>query len=143
MKSILGLCLSLFALSTTALAKDAAPAEASAAYELKLELAVDGKQVASPKLTVSSDQKAVVRQKSDDGTTYVVEVILHPDSSAKKMVTMDFTVSAETADGKSEVIATPHVTAKERKGATVTVNKSDGSEKMSLKVWAKKIKAKK
>ena len=138
MKTILGLSLCLFAFS----AHSAPAADTSAAYEVKLELAVDGKHVASPKLTVNSDQKAVIRQKADDGTTYVVEVLLHPEAG-KKMVTMDFTVSSEGADGKSDVLATPHVTAKERKGATVTVNKNDGSEKMSLKVWAKRITAKK
>jgi hypothetical protein len=143
MKTILGLCLGLIAFSAVVEAKTEVPMDPGSSYELKLELAVDSKQVASTKLLVNSDQKAVIRQKSGDGKTYIVEVLLHPDDSAKKIVTMNFTVSTETADGKSEVIDTARVTAKERKGATITITKSDGSEKMSLKVWAKKIAAKK
>lgn len=137
MKTIL--CSMLFLSTLSAGATEPAPKIPSAAYNVKLEMAVDGKLVASPDLKVSADEKAVVTQKAEDGVNYVIEVLLHPDSAKKKVVIMNFTVSTEAADGKREVIATPQVTVKERKGATVTVNKSDGSEKLSLKVWAKKI----
>lgn len=150
MKSILALAIILTGLNLQAetaktppasteakpVAKAAAPAQPVGSYQLKLEVAVNGKHVASPTMTLEPNQKAILSQKGEDGETYIIEVIATPQE--KKVVKMDFTVSHEV-NGKPELISNAQTITKERKGATITVNKSDGSEQLSLKVWAKKI----
>lgn len=133
MKTILSLAVLLAGFSSWA--KPAPPVSATGSYQLKLELAVNGKHVASPTMTLEPDQKAVVSQKGEDGNTYIIEVIATPQE--KKSVKFDFAVSDEI-EGKPHLISNAVVITKERKGATITVNKSDGSEQLSLKVWAKR-----
>ncbi len=124
-----GLVLGLIAFTTAAQAN---------MYKMKMELTVDGKIVARPTVVAAEGQKAVVTEKPDGQSKgFYIEVVA--GEADKKKILMKFVVGSDE-NGVRTVLGSPEVIAKEKKGATVSVTKSDGSESMSLKVWAERVK---
>lgn len=109
-------------------------------YKMKMELTVDGKIVARPTVVTAENQKATISEKANDATkSFYIEVIPTETDKMKKGIQLDIVVGSDE-NGKKTVLGTPQIITKEKKDATISVAKSDGSESMSLKVWTERVK---
>jgi type II secretory pathway component HofQ len=122
----------LFAVSTSAFAS-------SNAYDLKMDLSLDGKHVSSPRVVVNEGEPAIVTQ--DNGAKKLsIEVVATEGSIQNHQgIMMRFAISTIGENGERTVIARPQILAKEGEPAKITQSDSkSGSEQLSISVTAHK-----
>lgn len=106
-------------------------------YDLKMDLSMNGKVVASPRLLVVEGEKATVSQKSDDAENSIEVTASEGDLQGRKGILMDFVVSVVTKDGKRTVVSRPKILTLEGEKATLSTHQNDASpEEVSLSVVA-------
>ncbi len=112
---------------------------ASTAYDLRMDLALDGKHVSSPRVIVKEGESATVTQEIDSQTQFI-EVIATPGKIQKHAgILMKFIIGTIGPNGERTILAKPQVLATEGKPARITQNNSkSGAEQLSLSVTAHK-----
>lgn len=111
-------------------------ASASTNYNLKFDLSLNGKHVASPRLITKEGETASIVQKNDEGETFI-DVVATKATNMKNAVLMNFTIGTIGKSGERTTLSKAQIIAKENKQATITQHESDGRENLSLTVIAK------
>lgn len=129
MKTILMMTICLFAV--TSFAK-------TAAFDLKVELSIDGKPSTSAQIIVAAGQKGSVTQEND-GQKNFIDVVAKEDkaSNGKQAIFMDFVIGKIEKDGTKKILSTPKIIALPNEEAQITVGSSK-PEVVFLKVTATK-----
>ncbi len=135
MKNIL--FVAVMALSTTAFASIERSIKA---FDIDMNLAIDGKQVSTPRIIVKEGEKGIVTQEVG-GQISKIEVVAKEirRSDLSKAIRLDFTVSKVSADGKSTVISKPRIIVANNAEAMITSGETGRPEALSLSVVANKI----
>ena len=108
------------------------------AYDLKMELYINGKLVSSPKLIVKANEKASIEEKSANGE-YFIQVIASESTSLKPQgILMKFIVGAINKDGEKSILSKPQVIANENEPAVITLGDNKTAQEISLKTIAKR-----
>jgi len=127
MKFFIGIVFSL--VSTTAIA-------AQQAYDLKMELSLNGQAVASPHIIVKEGKTATVIQKKNGKETFIEIVASEKQTEEYKGILMKFKVGMVGANGQRTVLSEPQILTIENEKAQVTVGNNEHSEAVSLTVIA-------
>lgn len=108
-------------------------------YDIKLELALNGKIISSPRLLVRDGEKAVINQKKDSEESFIEVVAKEGASQDHKGIMMHFKVGRISKGGHRTIISNPQVLVSENKLATFMISdKENGSEQLSLSVLAQR-----
>lgn len=109
-------------------------------FDIQMDLAMAGKYISSPKITVKEGERGTVIQE-DNGQKRFVEVIANSAEAAnsKKAIHMAFVVGNIAKDGSRTTVSQAQIIAKPGKKAQITVGKNDDSESFSLSVIATEI----
>ena len=119
-----------------ALALFGSSAFASNAYDLKMDLSLNKKHVASPRLIVKSGEMNAINQKNANEDEHFIEVIATEGSiQNKKGILMNFTIGTIGKNGEKTILAKPQIIAKENEPAQITIGEKNGAE-VSLSVTA-------
>jgi type II secretory pathway component GspD/PulD (secretin) len=105
------------------------------AYDLKMELSLNGRPLSSPHLVVKEGEKASILQDSNGEKTFVDVVTTEKMMDGERVVFMDFKIGTISATGERKVIASPQITTFENEKAKISVGE-DGKEDVSLSVVA-------
>jgi type II secretory pathway component GspD/PulD (secretin) len=106
-------------------------------YDLKMDLSMNGKHIASPRVLVVEGEKATVSQKSNDEEDTIEVTATEGDSQGRKGILLDFVVSVVGKDGKKKVVSRPRILTLEGEKATLSSRQNDASpEEVSLSVVA-------
>ncbi|MCC2679960.1 MAG: hypothetical protein K0R29_2536 [Pseudobdellovibrio sp.] len=110
------------------------------AFDIEMNLSIDGKQVSTPRIIVKEGEKGVFTQEVD-GQKSIIEVVAKEirRSDLTKAIKMEFTVSKIDADGKVVVLSTPKIIAANNSEAQITVGETGRPEALSLSVVANKL----
>lgn len=106
-------------------------------YDLKIDLSLKGKHVASPHLVVKEGEKATITPQSDNAARFIEVTATEGEVQGHKGILMNFTVGSITKDGKRTILSTPEILAKENESAQIVVGGKDGAE-LSMSVVAKR-----
>lgn len=116
-----------------------APKVDNQGYDLKMELVIDGKKIASPQVSVKRGETATVTQDTAEGKTVLEVTANEGQVDNHKGILMKFSISSMSADGTRTVIATPQVlTAVENEKAEINVGSPEEKGRVSLTVSAKR-----
>ena len=113
---------------------------ATAAYDLKLELSIDGKTVATSRIVTKRGETATITQQDQNGNGYTIEVLADEGVIEKsKGILMKFKVSRVVVNGTTTLLAAPQIlTAKENEKATVSVGNEKEKGLLGLSVIAQR-----
>ncbi|WP_413290623.1 hypothetical protein [Bdellovibrio sp. HCB337] len=114
--------------------------EMKSAFELQMELSIDGKKVASPSLIALEGEKASISQRNEnskDGSFIEVVTTQEKSETNSNMITLSFVVGTIDRDGKRTILASPRVITIENEKATVSIDQEDQDE-VSLSVVARR-----
>ena len=102
-----------------------------------MDLAINGKKVSSPRLTVLEGEKGTITQEDKNGKT-MIEVIAKENiaPNGKKGIFMNFTVSQIAQDGTAKIISQPQIIAFPKQKAEITVGDSSSKQELNLSVVA-------
>lgn len=108
------------------------------AFDLKLDLSIDGNAVSSPRMTVREGEKGTITQESN-GQKRFVEVVAREEktSAGKQAVHMTFAVGKIEKDGTRSVLSRPQVLSLMNEKAQIAVGEK-GKPTFSLTVVANK-----
>lgn len=114
--------------------------QAPKTYNLKMELAVNGKMVSAPIINVIEGEKAIITQ--DNGTQKnFIEVIAKREMNpkGKAAIFMDFVVGHTLADGSRAITSKPKIYVAENNKAQITVAATDAGT-LDLSVIVNEVK---
>ncbi len=111
-------------------------AMASTHYDLKFDLFLHGKHVASPRVMTKEGEIASIIQKTNETETFI-DVVATKAANMKNAVLMNFTIGTINTLGERTTLSKAQIISKENKTATITQHESDGRENLSLTVIAK------
>lgn len=106
-------------------------------YDLKMDLSMNGKHVASPRIIVKAGEMRTVNQKIDTEESFIEVVATEGQIQNNKGIMMSFTVGYIGKNGEKTVVSKPQILAKENEPALITVEKKNGTE-LSLSVLVKR-----
>lgn len=107
------------------------------AYDLKMDLWMNGKHVSSPRIIVKAGEMGSISQKTDTEESFIEVVATEGQFQNHKGIMMNFTVGYIGKNGERTVVSKPQILAKENEPALITVGEKDGTE-LSLSVVAKR-----
>lgn len=107
------------------------------AYDLKMDLSINGKHVSSPHIFVKAGEMGSVSQKTDTEENFIEVIATEGQVQNQKGIMMNFTVGYIGKNGERTVVSTPQILAKENEPALFTVGQKNGTE-LSLSVVAKR-----
>jgi len=111
----------------------------SNAYDLKMDLSLDGKHVSSPRVVVKEGEPATVTQENGSKKQFIEVIATEGSIQNHKGILMKFTVGTIGENGERTIVAKPQVLAKEGEPAKITQSDTkSGVEHLSLSVVAKK-----
>ena len=117
----------------------AVSADPTPAFDLKMELSLNGKVVSAPRVVMKAGETASVIQNTDYGKTYVDVVASEASLKDHKAIMMKFTISVLGKYGKKRVIAKPHIIANAGEMAKISLSENEkGPEQLSLTVVAQR-----
>ena len=115
------------------------PTALEKAYDLQMELTIDGKHVSSPRVLVKPGETASVTQQSETDNSFIEVVATEGTLQNHSGILMKFVVGTIDKDGKRTIVSHPEILAKENEPATITVGQKNGSpEELSLSVVAER-----
>lgn len=105
-------------------------------FDLKMDLSINGKHMASPRVTVREGEKAFVGQEKN-GETSFIEVVAVEEKSPKGDggIRLDFVVGKIAADGSRTMVSQPRLLAYPGELSKIVVGDDSGRE-FSLSVVA-------
>lgn len=107
-------------------------------YELKMDLALNGKPVSSPRVLVKAGEAATINQKSETDETFIEVVATEGGIQNRKGIMMTFVIGTIGKNGERNIISKPRILAKENDPAQFIEGDESGTEKLSLSVVAKR-----
>ena len=106
------------------------------AYELNLDLSIDGKTVASPKLVVFAGSMGSVIQDTASGNSFFEVVVNEGEVQGNKGILMKFKVGHILEDGSRKIISRPTILSENGKEASITIGEDGTAQKVIIKVTA-------
>lgn len=111
------------------------------AYDLKMQLSLNGKIISSPQITAKVGEAALITQKINDTDemSFIEVTAIDGTILGNTGIMMTFKVGTIDANGEKTIYSKPHVFAKENKEAEIVVEHGTGDSKelMSLTILAK------
>ena len=104
-------------------------------YDLKLELSLDGKVVASPRIVVQEGKVGTLTQESGDNKIFFEIVASEGEIQGNRGILLKLKIGLINNDGSRTIISQPQILAKPGEEAHITVGQDD-KEEMTLKVIA-------
>ncbi len=126
-----------FLFSAAAAAVAAATPGADTIYDIKLELSIGGKRVASPRVVTRNGSRAAVTE--TDATTgegAFVEVVPTASGKNERGIFMAFIVGKIGKNGERIEVGRPQILARESQRAEITIEDDKGGEEVKLSVLA-------
>lgn len=106
------------------------------AYELKMELSMNGKHVSSPRLITEEGKQASITQESDGKKMFIDVIATEKETDNKQAILMKFVIGTISATGKKTIVSTPQIISLENLKAEITIGDQPGKEDLSLAVVA-------
>ena len=106
-------------------------------YDIKMQLFVNNKKIASPRVQVLEGTPGGIEQKTKQGTLSIDLLATEGAIQGHQGILMNFIVSYVTNDGQKDVLSKPQILAQENSEAEISVAGSN-SESFKLKVLAKR-----
>ena len=126
-------------LGITLLAMTSSAFASSNAYDLKMDLSLNGKHVSSPRVIVNEGEPATITQKTDSEGMFIEVVATEGSVQNHKGIMMKFTIGTIGKNGERIIIAKPQVLARENEPAKITQSEEGSQrEQLSLSVVAKR-----
>ncbi len=123
--------IALLLISSSALAS-------SKGYDLTMDLSLEGKHIASPRVTLKEGKTATVTQMTETGEKFIEVTVAEGTLQNHKGILMKFTIGTIGKNGERTILAKPQVLAKEGEPAKITqADDKSGVEHLSLSVVAK------
>lgn len=120
----------------TAAVASAAPG-ADTIYDIKIELSLGGKRVASPRIITRDGSRASVTETdTTTGESAFVEVVPTASSKNERGIFMTFIVGKIGKNGERIEVGRPQIIARENQRAEITVEDDKGGEELRLSVLA-------
>lgn len=111
------------------------------AFDLDMQLSLNGKLVSSPRVLAKNGETALITQTvdGDDEQSFIEITALDGSILGNDGIMMTFTVGKIGPNGERKILSKPQVFAQENQKAEVTVEQVDGDNKemLSLTVLAK------
>jgi type II secretory pathway component HofQ len=104
-------------------------------YDLKIDLAVNGKIVSSPRILVKAGEMGTIVQKNDAEESFVEVIATEGTINNHSGILMNFNIGFIDKNGKRNISSSPQILATENKPAQITVGEKNGTV-MSLSVVA-------
>ena len=108
----------------------------SNAYELKMELSMNGKHVSSPRIITEEGKPASVIQDSDGKKMFIDLIATENKTENKQAILMKFVIGTMSAAGEKKILYTPQIITLENKKAEIKIGDQPGKEDLSLSVVA-------
>lgn len=110
------------------------------AFDMEMNLSIDGKAVSAPRIIAKEGEKETYVQEVD-GHKNLIEVIAKEvkTQDGQAAIQMAFTVSEIAEDGTAKVISQPQITALPNSEAEITVSGNGRPNLLALKVIANKL----
>ncbi len=109
------------------------------AYDLKMDLSLNGKHVSSPHVIAKEGKPATITQENSSNGHFIEVIATEGSIQNHKGILMKFVVGTIGKNGERTIISRPQVVAKEGEPAKITQSDSkNGAEYLSLSVTAKK-----
>lgn len=105
-------------------------------YDIKMDLSLNGKHVASGRVIAKEGEVATIVQKSNNKKTFIDVITTKTDM--KNAVMMKFIIGTIGKNGKRNIFANPQVIARENETAKFSQGEAGGQEILSLSVVARK-----
>lgn len=106
-------------------------------YDLKMDLSINGKKVASPRMIVKEGEKGSVSSKGDSEENFI-DVIATKGKG--KSIMMDFKIGYVNKDGQRKIISEPKIIALQGEPAQIEISQgADKAHNLSLSVTANKV----
>lgn len=107
-------------------------------FKIQSELYIDGKLVASPRITTLAGEQASIEQSSDQNPLDRLKISVIPSNmSHEKMkdgIFMQFEVQVQSGEDKLQV--SPQILAKSGSEAVITIGSTDDDHEIMMKVMA-------
>lgn len=111
----------------------------SNAYDLKMDLSINGKHVSSPRVIVKEGEPATIAQKTGAEEQFIEVVATEGSVHSHKGILMKFTVGTIGKNGERIIVSKPQILAKEGESAKITESDTNtGKEHISLSVIAQR-----
>jgi type II secretory pathway component GspD/PulD (secretin) len=109
------------------------------AFDLKMDLSIEGKHVSSPRIVVKEGEKGTITQESN-GKKSFIEVVAKEDKApnGKLAIHMTFLVGKIASDGTRTIVSQPQIISMPNEKAQITVGENGKPEVLSLSVIANK-----
>lgn len=109
------------------------------AFDLKMDLSIEGKHVSSPRIVVKEGEKGTITQESN-GQKSFIEVVAKEDKApnGKQAIFMTFVVGKIANDGTRTVISQPQIISIPNEKAQISVGEKGNPDLLSLSVIANK-----
>lgn len=105
-------------------------------YDIKMELSMNGKYVASPRVITKVGETASITQDSNGEKVFVEVNATEKPTNNKQAILMKFVVGTISATGEKKIVSTPQIITVENQKAKITVGTPQGQEAFSLSVIA-------
>ncbi len=106
------------------------------AYDLKIELSMNGKYVSSPRLITEEGKQASITQESEGKKIFIDVIATEKPTGSKQAILMKFVIGTISATGEKKIVSTPKIITLENKKAEITIGDQPGKEDLSLSVVA-------
>lgn len=106
----------------------------SNAYDLKMELSLNGKHVSSPRILTKEGESASVTQEANGEKVFLDVIATEKPTNNKPGILLKFVVGTVSATGEKTTVSTPQIIALENEKAQISVTAKD--REMSLSVSA-------
>lgn len=109
------------------------------AFDLKMDLSIEGKHVSSPRIVVKEGEKGTITQESN-GEKSFIEVVAKEEKApnGKQAIHMTFVVGKIATDGTRTIVSQPQIISIPNEKAQITVGENGKPEVISLSVIANK-----
>jgi type II secretory pathway component GspD/PulD (secretin) len=141
MKSLLTVAALLLSCSSFAAKRHIQPATGNLkAFDLEMNLTIDGQQISAPRIIAKEGEKETYIQETD-GQKSIIEVVAKEETApdGKAAINMAFTISRVSEDGTTTVISQPHILAAPNSEAQIEVGGNGRPQTISMKVVANKV----
>lgn len=109
------------------------------AFDLQMDLSLEGQHVSSPRMIVKEGEKGTITQESNGQKTFI-EVVAREDKTptGKQAIHMTFVVGKISKDGTRTLVSRPRISVVPNEKAQITVGEEGKPEVLSLSVIATK-----
>lgn len=107
-------------------------------YDVNFDLSLNGKKVASPRMTMMEGEKSMVSQESEDTTTFVEATATEGTLNGNKGILLKLVIGHMSEDGEREILSNAQVLVNNGEPTQVFVGDEGDKEKLSVAITAKR-----